>query len=98
MLGNVATALYVFGGASPKLPLEQWLALWAASMTMSFVTYFWLRRFNLVEHERANTGLAGLALMLACIPVYVSAAAEFLAGRPLAYAVTAKGDLTSGDS
>ena len=95
VLGNLVTAMYLLGGMTADLPPAQWLPLWAASMTTSLATFFWLRRFNLAEHERKELGLAGMVLLLLCLPVYVAAAAGFLLRRPLAYAVTAKGDLTS---
>jgi len=98
VLGNVLTALFLLGGSAVRLPVEQWLAMWLASMTASLGTFFWMRRFNLAPHEREEWGLAGLGLLLVCGPVYVAAAVDYLLGRPLAYAVTAKGKLTSGDS
>jgi hypothetical protein len=98
LLGNALTALYLLGGSAVRLPVDQWFVLWLASMTTSLGTFFWLRRFNLAEHERSEWGMAGLGLLLICAPVYVSAALAFLTGRPLAYAVTAKGKLTSGDT
>lgn len=97
VLGNVLTALYLLGGSAVRLPIAQWALFWIASMTTSLGTYFWLRRFNLAQHERKEWGVAGLGLLLICAPVYVAAAAAFVTGRPLAYAVTAKGALTSGD-
>jgi hypothetical protein len=63
---------------------------------LSFNQY--LRRFNLVEHERRGFGLAGVALELITAPVYVAAAAAQLAGRPLVYVVTAKGSAATGDT
>jgi len=39
-----------------------------------------------------------MALMLMCIPIYTEAALRKLSGKSLAYVVTAKGKLTSGDS
>jgi cellulose synthase/poly-beta-1,6-N-acetylglucosamine synthase-like glycosyltransferase len=98
ILGNAATAIHLFGGDTARLPAQQWLPLWGASMTMSLFSFFWLRRFNLVDHERRELGLTGLGLFMACLPIYVSAACAFLARKPLAYAVTAKGNLTSPDS
>ena len=98
VLGNVLTALFLLGGSAVRLPVDQWLALWLASMTASLGTFFWLRRFNLAPHEREEWGMAGLGLLLVCVPVYVAAAVDYLMGRPLAYAVTAKGKLTSGDT
>jgi cellulose synthase (UDP-forming) len=98
LLGNTLTVLYLLGGSAVRLPILEWLVLWVASMSTSLGTYFWLRRFNLVEHERRELGMVGLGLLLICAPVYVSAALSHWAGRPLAYAVTAKGTMTSGDS
>lgn len=98
VLGNLLTALYLLGGSAVRLPVGEWLVLWVLSMGTSLGTFFWLRRFNLDTHERKEWGMAGLGLMLVCAPVYVAAAFQFLTRRPLAYAVTAKGKLTSGDT
>jgi cellulose synthase (UDP-forming) len=98
ILSNTVTALFLFGGFSSRLPVAQWALLWATSMISNFVLYNWLRRFNLVEHERKDRGIVGMSLMFMCTPVYVEAAAASLTGKPLAYAVTAKGNLTSPDS
>ncbi len=98
LLGNMLTALYLLGGSAVRLPVTEWAVLWTASMAASLGTFFWLRRFNLAEHERKEWGMVGLGLLLICAPVYVAAALTRLAGRPLTYAVTAKGALTSGDS
>lgn len=97
ILANLATGLYLLGAASANHDVALWIPLWFASMSTSLLTLFWLRRFNLVEHERRELGLSGIGLTLAAIPVYVSAALSFVAGRPLAFAVTAKGALTSPD-
>jgi cellulose synthase/poly-beta-1,6-N-acetylglucosamine synthase-like glycosyltransferase len=72
--------------------------LWLMSVASSFVLFYWLRRFNLVQHERKDWGLRGLALLLMCIPVYVTAGWQAVIRTPLRYAVTAKGRLTSLDS
>lgn len=99
LLGNLATALYLlFGVASIELHSLTWLALWSASVGSWFLLWFWLRRFNLAEHERVEIGLPGMALALFAGPVYLSAAVSALLRRPLAYAVTAKGKLRSGES
>lgn len=98
LLGNALTALYLVGGSAVRLPITEWLVLWGTSMLTSLGTFFWLRRFNLAEHERREWGMVGLALLLICAPVYVAAALAHWGGRPLAYAVTAKGAMTSGDS
>jgi cellulose synthase (UDP-forming) len=99
LLGNVATALYlIFGVASIQLHSMTWLTLWCASLGSWFVLWLWLRRFNLAVHERVEIGMPGMALALFAGPVYLSAAVAALLRRPLAYAVTAKGALRSGES
>ncbi len=99
LLGNVATAVYMFLGiGSVRLPGSTWLALWGASMLSWFVLWFWLRRYNIARHEREEVGMPGMALALFAGPVYLSAALAALARRPLAYAVTAKGKLRTTES
>ncbi len=93
----ILTALFLFSGVATHLPIAQWAVLWVISITSSFGLFFWLRRFNLVEHERQDWGMSGLYLMLMTLPTFVEAAVEFCSGRPLIYAVTAKGDLASPD-
>jgi hypothetical protein len=75
-----------------------WLGLWTASLGSWFLLWFWLRRFNLAEHERIEIGMPGMALALFAGPVYLAAAIAAILRRPLAYAVTAKGSLRSADS
>jgi cellulose synthase/poly-beta-1,6-N-acetylglucosamine synthase-like glycosyltransferase len=99
VLGNLATAMYLlFGIASVELHSLTWLALWSASLGSWFLLWFWLRRFNLAEHERTEVGIPGMALALFAGPVYLAAAAAAVMRRPLAYAVTAKGNLRSTES
>jgi hypothetical protein len=99
LLGNLATALYLlFGVASIQLHSLTWLGLWVLSLGSWFLLWFWLRRFNLAEHERVEVGMPGMALALCAGPVYLSAATAAILRRPLAYAVTAKGKLSSGES
>jgi cellulose synthase/poly-beta-1,6-N-acetylglucosamine synthase-like glycosyltransferase len=97
LLANAATGLYLLGAASANIDVTWWIPWWLASLFMPLLTFLWLRRFNLVEHERRELGFVGIALTLAALPVYVSAAISVVLRRPLAYAVTAKGDLTSPD-
>lgn len=97
VLSNAITAAYLISGASTHLPVTTWATLWLLSVSSSLLLYFWLRRFNLVEHERKTMGFAGMGLMLVCIPTYVSAALAALRGKDLAYAVTAKGTAASPD-
>jgi hypothetical protein len=99
LLGTVATAVYLlFGITSIELDSVTWLGLWSLSLGSWFLLWFWLRRFNLAEHERVEVGIPGMALALFAGPVYVAAAAGALLRRPLTYAVTAKGRLASGES
>jgi len=99
VLGNLATGLYLlFGVTSVALDMWVWLALWGGTYVTWFTLLVWLRRFNLAEHERRESALPGLLLALFAGPVYVAAGFAALLGRPLAYAVTAKGELRSADS
>jgi cellulose synthase (UDP-forming) len=99
LLGTVATALYMlFGIASIQIHSLTWLALWSMSLGSWFLLWFWLRRFNLAEHERVEAGMPGMALALFAGPLYVAAAVGAILRRPLAYAVTAKGKLATGES
>ncbi|GAA2029673.1 glycosyltransferase family 2 protein [Pseudokineococcus marinus] len=99
VLGNVLSALYlVLGVTVSDLAWQPWLVLLLATTGTSLGSFFYLRRFNLVEHERRSWGMAGLLLNLVTTPVYLAAAVTAASGRSLAYKVTAKGRLTSGDS
>jgi cellulose synthase (UDP-forming) len=77
---------------------NEWLLFWGISMFSGLGFFFWLRKFNLVRHERTDWGFAGMTLLLMCIPVYVGAGFQALLRKPLTYAVTAKGDLASPDN
>jgi len=81
------------GGAESLLTF-----VWCVSLVSGVTFFLWLRKFNVVEHERKDWGVQGMGLLLMCIPVYVSAAFQALLRRPLTYAVTAKGSLTSPDT
>ncbi|MEJ5914475.1 glycosyltransferase family 2 protein [Pseudokineococcus sp. 1T1Z-3] len=99
VLGNAISALYlVLGITISELAWQPWLALLLATSGVSLAAFFYLRRFNLVTHERRSWGMAGLLLNLVTTPVYLSAALAAASGKALAYKVTAKGRLTSGDS
>jgi hypothetical protein len=99
LLGNLATALYLlFGVASIQLHSLTWLTLWSASLGSWFLLWFWLRRFNLAAHERVEIGMPGMALALFAGPVYLASAWAAIRDKPLAYAVTAKGKLSSGET
>jgi cellulose synthase (UDP-forming) len=99
LFGTVATGIYLLLGITAiRMNGGQWLALWSASMISWLILWLWLRRFNLAEHERRETGWHGMVLALFAGPVYVAAGITALLHRPLAYAVTAKGSLRSPDS
>src|SRR5262249_60874254 len=99
LAGTVATSTYLlFGVTSIELDGTTWLGLWSLSLGSWFILWFWLRRFNLAEHERVEVGMPGMALALFAGPVYAAAAVAALRRRPLAYAVTAKGSLSTGES
>ncbi|WP_460063945.1 glycosyltransferase family 2 protein [Streptomyces sp. YKOK-I1] len=99
LLGTLATALaLLLGVTTAGLDGPTWLGLWSAGMGNWLWLWWWLRRFNLAEHERRELGVRGFALALFAGPVYVSAALSALLRRPLGYAVTAKGELRSPDS
>ncbi|MHA2788813.1 glycosyltransferase family 2 protein [Corynebacterium sp. S7] len=97
VLSIILTGLYLTGFVHGR-PMTEWLIFWVLSMTSTLGFFFWLRRFNLVEHERKDLGLSGMLLQLMCIPVYVRAGFQAVLRRKLKYAVTAKGDLASPDS
>jgi cellulose synthase (UDP-forming) len=97
--GIFLSTLYLVGGVTvTRLPAMIWSALFVANLVIGFTFFQFTRRFNLVEHERRSWGLSGMALELLTAPIYVAAAAAQLAGRPLAYVVTAKGSAATGDS
>jgi cellulose synthase/poly-beta-1,6-N-acetylglucosamine synthase-like glycosyltransferase len=99
LLGNVATACYMFlGVGTMHVPSDTWLLLWGASIGSWFGLWCWLRRYNIAPHEREEIGMLGMALAMFAGPVYLSAAVTALFRRPLAYAVTAKGKLRTTDS
>ncbi len=97
LLSNSITISYFVSGYSSGKLLQEWLVLWGASVASTVGLFLWLRRFNLAEHERRDSALTGMALLLMCIPVYVSASIAAVLRRPLGYAVTAKGHLSSPD-
>ena len=97
ILSTLVTLLVGFTSISYDGAATIVAVLWLYAIASSLWLFFWLRRFNLVEHERRSWGLGGMALLLMCIPVYVSAALQAIARRPLTYVVTAKGNLTSPD-
>jgi cellulose synthase (UDP-forming) len=98
VLGTVITLL--FSGLIYQFPAlgPLFAVLWLYSFISSLGLFLWLRRFNLMDHEREDYCLQGMALTMMCIPVYVSAAWQAFIHKPLTYAVTAKGNLTSPDS
>lgn len=91
-------SLMVLAGDSPTQSSGLLAASWVASTCSTLGFFWWLRRFNLVEHEKKEWGLRGMALLLMCIPVYVAAGVQAVMRRKLTYVVTAKGNLASSDS
>lgn len=98
ILSILLTAMYVLSDVSLGLDITKWALYWGLSMGSGLLLFYWLRRFNIAEHERKDWGLSGMTLMLMCIPVYVSAAVAHISGQKLVYAVTAKGNLSSPDN
>lgn len=98
LLGNLLSALYLIGGVSgSRLGTLTWAALFVSSTVAGIGISTWLRRFNLMPHERSSYNLNGMLLNLVTTPVYLAAGFAQLTGRPLAYKVTAKGRLATGD-
>ena len=98
--GVFLSALYLVGGdhRHPAVGCSLGASCSASNIVVGLAFNQYLRRFNLVEHERRGFGLAGIALELITAPVYVAAAVAQLAGRPLVYVVTAKGSAATGDT
>jgi Glycosyl transferase family group 2 len=96
--GVALSLLYLVGGVTvTRLPVAVWAALFLTNVVTGFLLVQFTRRFNLVRHERRSWGLAGMALELVTAPIYTAAAVAQLAGRPLAYVVTAKGTSATAD-
>ena len=99
VMGYLATAAYlVLGATSIVARPATWFTLWGASLAVWAVVWLWLRRYNLVEHERRRLGVRPMLLTLLTGPVYLVAAISAVLRRPLAYRVTAKGSLASRES
>ncbi len=99
VLGNLATVLCLtLAAPTSLLGSTTWRLLWVATMLTWLALFAWLRRFNLAAHERRESGIHGLLLSLFTGPVYVAAGLAALSRRPLSYAVTPKGDLSTPDS
>jgi cellulose synthase (UDP-forming) len=98
VLGSLVTLAFsgVLFDFAPLGPV--FAVLWTYAFAGSLGLFFWLRRFNLVEHERQDLCLQGMGLTMMAIPVYVSAAWQAFIKKPLTYAVTAKGNLSSPDT
>ena len=99
LLGNMVSAMYlIFGATFQQIDVLAWAYFLITANFMSLFSFFWLRRFNLVEHERKSLGLTGMLLNLVTVPIYLQAGYEQLTGKPLTFNVTAKGRLARGDS
>lgn len=99
VLGNIIAAIYFgLGVATLNVDVLLWTLLWGLSLVAQIALFSWLNRFNLTGHERKHGGKDAMLLTLLTAPVYTAAALAALAKRPLVYAVTAKGSLSSPDS
>jgi cellulose synthase (UDP-forming) len=99
VLGNFATAMYMFTGVSTvQLDMAVWSMLWGSTIVTWFMVWLWLRRFNIAPHEREEIGVVGMALALFVGPIYVAAGVGALLRRKLAFVVTAKGNLRTSES
>jgi cellulose synthase (UDP-forming) len=99
VIGVLLSAMYLVGGITvTRLPALVWAGLFVSNIGVGLAFFEFTQRFNLVEHERRSWGWSGMLLELITAPIYVAAAAAQLAGRPLAYVVTAKGAAASGDT
>lgn len=99
LLGVMVSAFYfILGINSLEVDTSTWFIFWSFSLAAQLTLFTWLNRFNLTPHERKHGGLDAMLLTLLTTPIYVAAALSALAARPLAYAVTAKGALSSADS
>jgi cellulose synthase/poly-beta-1,6-N-acetylglucosamine synthase-like glycosyltransferase len=99
ILGGVISAVYfLLGVSSIQVDTLDWFFFWSLSLMLQIGIFIWLNRFNLTSHERKHGGMDAMLLTILTAPVYAAAGIAALARRPLAYAVTAKGNLSSPDS
>jgi cellulose synthase (UDP-forming) len=61
ILSVLLTSAYMISRVSLHLPIDRWALLWGASIGSNFLTFLWLRRFNLTQHERQEWGARGAA-------------------------------------
>ena len=97
VMGNLTSLLFLLSDYTTGKSVPVWFGLWALSFGSTLGLFLWLRRFNLVEHER-RAWAAGMLLSLMTLPIYVSAMLSRWVGRALTYGVTAKGHLASAGS
>lgn len=99
LLGNLLSIMYLVGGVtSSRLHAGVWAVLFTTSSVLGVGLSLWLRKFNLMPHERSSWAMRGMLLNLVTTPIYLAAGAAQLLGRPLVYKVTAKGRLANGDT
>ncbi len=98
VLGSILTLLFCFAPLNLEGLAFPLALTWLISIASTIGLFLWLRKFNLVEHEKKDWGIQGMGLLLMTIPIYVNAAVQAIARRPLTYEVTAKGNLTSPDT
>jgi len=91
VLGVVLTALHLFTGMNAvNAPLGEWVARWVPPFFGSMVLWYWMQRFYLTRSDR-GVGLRGMLLGAGAALIYLRAMLRALAGRPLAYVITPKG-------
>jgi cellulose synthase (UDP-forming) len=91
VLGVVLTALHLFTGMNAvNAPLGEWVSRWVPPFLASMVLWYWMQRFYLTRADR-GVGLRGMLLGAGAALIYVRAMLRALAGKPLAYVITPKG-------
>jgi cellulose synthase/poly-beta-1,6-N-acetylglucosamine synthase-like glycosyltransferase len=96
--GPFITALYlVFGVSAIDMSWSTWLSGWLPAVVPHVGFFIYLRRFNLVAHERRGIGLAGMLLTQAAGPIYAFAALGAVLRSRYSYIVTAKAGKVSVD-
>ena len=91
VLGVALTSLHLFTGMNAvNAPLGEWASRWAPPFLASMVLWYWMQRFYLARSDR-GVGLRGMLLGAGAALIYLRAMLRALAGRPLAYVITPKG-------
>ncbi|HVX30493.1 MAG TPA: glycosyltransferase family 2 protein, partial [Nitrolancea sp.] len=97
--GPFITALYlVFGQSAIDISWSTWFWGWIPAVATHLGFFIYLRRFNLVSHERRGIGFAGMLLTQAAGPIYAFAALGAVLRHRYSYIVTAKAGKASTDT